>query len=601
MNAPLASVQACYRALEALACGLAQDANLRVVLTESSWSWDIQTRTLSVAGQDLAIMPLQAAAGVVAHEVGHAALSLASGPPQLPELSEAVWHHVVNVLEDTRVERWAMERWPAARGWLDAAWAHDRREDGLSLADIPFGQPLQRFLFACLQEWRAGWQANPALEPDLQRDLLHTRAARHHLTEQLPPADANGVLQPAAVQHAFDAMLCLLVEQLGEVIGRRHRIEREALAVQLQRDLAEQQHAVALLEHAHALGVGRGVVQDHEALAALCQNARAQIRRLVRRPAEAVAGLSAEALALADRLTALQQPRLRTVVAGAKPGGGTRAAARRAPPPPAPHTPTQVGQRAQLLTGLRRRLAEAFPAATPSGWRPGYSSGPRLVMREAIAAEADPRRWRGAFARRSAARGPDAAVLLLVDLSGSMARDKKIEAAVLATSACTEALLELGVDTAVYGFQDRIIPIVPFGTSWSAGVQRSIAAMEAEVHGSRPGGNNQPGANDDGPCLRSAAALLRAQPVEQRVLLVLSDGSPSEPNEAAGATRLHDAVRMLRTDRTLTLVGLGIGHGTSHVCDFYPDARGDVAVADFPRVLSQTLLARLRSATRAKR
>lgn len=601
MNAPLASVQASYRALEALACGLAQDANLRVVLTESSWSWDIQNRTLSVAGQDLMVMPLQAAAGVVAHEVGHAALSLPSGPPQLAELSEAVWHHVVNVLEDTRVERWAIQQWPAARGWLDAAWAHDRREESLGMADIPLGQPLQRFLFACLNEWRSGWQADPALEPDLQRDLLRTRAARQHLTDQLPQADASGVLQPRAVQLAFEAMLRVLVEQLGEVIGRRHRAEREALAGQLHRDLTAQQQAVAVVEQALELGFGRGVVHDPEALGVLCRNARALVRRLLLRPAETVLGLTGQALALADRLTSLQQPRLRLVTAAAKPGSGARAAPRQPPPPPAPYTPAQVGQRSLLLAGLRRRLAEAFPAATPSGWRPGFGSGPRLVMREAIAAEADPRRWRGAFARRSAARGPDAAVLLLVDLSGSMARDKKIEAAVLATSACTEALLELGVDTAVYGFQDQIIPIVAFGTPWSPGVQQSIAAMEAEVLGRRPGGNNQPGANDDGPCLRAAATLLRAQPAQQRVLLVLSDGSPSEPTEDAGAARLHDAVRALRADRSLTLVGLGLGDGTSHVCDFYPDAQGDIAVADFPRVLSQTLLARLRSAARAKR
>lgn len=597
MNAPAMHIPSTLQALETLARGLAQDANLQVALTESTWSWNLETRTLSVAASSLATMPLHAAAGIVAHEIGHAALSLPSGPPRLVELTQWAWHHVVNCFEDTRVESWAMQRWPAARDWLAAARRDLGDPDSSVLESIPAGLVLERFLLACLEEWHRDWHPDPHLEPALQHDLAQTRAVRQQLTTFLPEATPDHVLQPTLVAQAFDAMLTALTSELGEVLVRRFRAQREALAVQLAHEPEEARAARQLLVDA------KEAAADPERFIGIVLVARTQIHRLLARPAVVTPGLPADLLALADRLAALSraQPQPRAVQAALTRSGAPRQPARPAPPPPpAPLQPTQLPlaqQRATLLAGLRRQLAEAFPPLSPSGWQPGYRSGAKLLLREAIAAEADPRRWAGAFARRRARKGPDAAVLLLVDLSGSMGRDGKIDAAVVATLACTEALLELGVDTAVYGFQDRLIPMVPFGTGWTASVARSISAMVQEVHGQRRGGNNHPSANDDGPCLRDAAAILRQQPAARRVLLVLSDGFPTEPTPRIGAVRLHDAVQAVTADRQLTLVGLGLGEGTAHVEEFYPDGMGNIAVSAFPKVLSRTLVKRLRLGT----
>lgn len=223
----------------------------------------------------------------------------------------------------------------------------------------------------------------------------------------------------------------------------------------------------------------------------------------------------------------------------------------------------------------------------------GYSSGPRLHLRTAVAANVDPRRYRDAWQRRTVRTKPDAAVLLLVDLSGSMSRQNKVKAAVLAASVSAQALRELGVPTAVVGFQDTLIPLADFDEPWSAELERRLGSMTLEAVGKRPGGHNRPNANHDGPCLEKAARLLHQQLAAQRILVVLSDG---EPSGQRGHEKLHAAVAEVVASRQICLVGLGLGRGTQHVARFYPDAKANIAVSDFPQVLTATLVRRLRTA-----
>jgi cobalamin biosynthesis protein CobT len=214
-------------------------------------------------------------------------------------------------------------------------------------------------------------------------------------------------------------------------------------------------------------------------------------------------------------------------------------------------------------------------------------------LRTAVAASEDPRRYRDAWQRRTVRTKPDAAVLLLVDLSGSMSRQNKIRAAVLAASVSAQALRELGVPTAVVGFQDTLIPLADFDEPWSVELERRLASMNLEAIGKRPGGHNRPDANYDGPCLEKAARLLRQQLAAQHILVVFSDG---EPTGSHGHDKLRAAVADVVASRQICLVGLGLGRGTAHVARFYPDAKANIAVSDFPQVLTATLVRRLRTA-----
>jgi len=67
-----------------------------------------------------------------------------------------------------------------------------------------------------------------------------------------------------------------------------------------------------------------------------------------------------------------------------------------------------------------------------------------------------------------------------------------------------------------------------------------------------------------------------------------------------GAAGLNDAVAEVHRLGGIALVAIGIGPGTALVEQFYPDAQGEVAVADFPAVLATTLVKRLRPGGRGE-
>jgi cobaltochelatase CobT len=187
-----------------------------------------------------------------------------------------------------------------------------------------------------------------------------------------------------------------------------------------------------------------------------------------------------------------------------------------------------------------------------------------------------------------------AAVSLLVDLSGSM-RGEKVEAAKLGAEACALALSAVGVTFALQGFQDVLIPLLPFGAHRPAAILRATAALEREVRGDRPQGNNRPENNDDGPCLNEAAAALARRTEPERLLVVISDGLPegsrSTPDD------LHAAVRRWTAPRSpVRVVALGLGPRTAHVRDFYPDAIAEIEPEALPRALAEALGRRLRRA-----
>jgi len=113
--------------------------------------------------------------------------------------------------------------------------------------------------------------------------------------------------------------------------------------------------------------------------------------------------------------------------------------------------------------------------------------------------------------------------------------------------------------------------------------------MALEVAGRRPGGNNTPGFNDDGPCLREAAEQLLSNPADDRILIVVSDGMPA--GRRSTEQDLRNVVRLLVREPGLRLIGVGIGPDTDHVRDFYPHSRASVGLDLFAGVLAELLQA----------
>jgi cobalamin biosynthesis protein CobT len=172
-------------------------------------------------------------------------------------------------------------------------------------------------------------------------------------------------------------------------------------------------------------------------------------------------------------------------------------------------------------------------------------------------------------------------------------RGEKSDALLAGTVLLAETLHRLDVPFAVTGFQDVLIPFCDFPDGLTSHVRQHLGQMPREINGDRPGGNNRPSYNDDGPCLLEAADDLLAWSAVDRLLIVVSDGLPE--GRRSSEDDLRTAVRKLRARGDgLKLIGIGLGPETEHVKDFYPESIANVPVSrlatEIGGLLRRTLL-----------
>ncbi|OOZ40337.1 hypothetical protein BOW53_08165 [Solemya pervernicosa gill symbiont] len=139
--------------------------------------------------------------------------------------------------------------------------------------------------------------------------------------------------------------------------------------------------------------------------------------------------------------------------------------------------------------------------------------------------------------------GRDIAVLLLLDLSASLAdipdgcEQSILELSQEAVSLLGMAIEGLGDDFAIAGFSSNsrhevhYQHIKGFSEHWDDGVKARLAAMEAG-YSTRMGG-----------ALRHAAHYLGARQADKKLLLVLTDGEPSDIDVSDPQLLIHDAAK----------------------------------------------------------
>ncbi len=604
------SLEAKLEALSALASGLCHDAGIGLELHPQTWAWDPVRRVLMVARDDLSAHGPDLCAGIVAHEVGHFFTSRYT-IFEVDFDSPAALALALNSIEDPRVETWIRRRYPGAAAWLrSAAEVYGHPDANAVLPDFI------RFCGECAAEGRTGWRPNPdpaASPPAVIEALSETREARIRYANTLPPVS----LDPTA---------------MGTELGTRYREEVWPwLTAAASRWIPPRVEQAVRLSAAEALRVAvdevlpvaRRLLQaDRERVAQhlagdpeRAQRARDSVRRSDARAAARIVGEattaerakhtprpSVEAVAN-ELLDVLMRSRTSSPVAeqGGAPGqpGHGRS--------PLLGSPDEAGQSPVGPTGSseplqvrwsddssyeRARAAVASQIDRLAGHieevlRPrkrlrtvgGYPTGQRVDLRLLMAFHADPRRYDDLWMRSSIPERRDAAVMLLVDLSGSM-RGDKATAALQGSVLLVECLSQLGIPFAVIGFQDEIIPFANFGDGLTASARRAIGEMPLEVAGERPDGHNEPAYNDDGPCLRRAAALLLDYPCTDRLLISVSDGYPE--GRHSDEHDLEQAIAELRNAACdVELVGVGLGPDTEHVREFYPESIAEVPVDRF--------------------
>ena len=236
-----------------------------------------------------------------------------------------------------------------------------------------------------------------------------------------------------------------------------------------------------------------------------------------------------------------------------------------------------------LIDKLETELREIFVARHATGWKSGFKTGKRIDIKRRIQEKAKsvPAMESKAWQKRELPKEKDYAVTLLVDLSGSMAADQKIEETFKAVIVLSEVLNRLSINLEILGFNDRIYEYQNFGQQMSKLIREHMGGMLEEVN------TDEANWNDDGWALEQASERLAKQKADQKFLIVLSDGMPEEsPMHPRAKYELGKMVKKVLAETDSHLVGLGIGLDTQHVGRYYPSSIADVKVEEMAEKLA---------------
>jgi cobaltochelatase CobT len=255
---------------------------------------------------------------------------------------------------------------------------------------------------------------------------------------------------------------------------------------------------------------------------------------------------------------------------------------------------------ARAETGaLKTHLERVLKADELTHWKREQERGE--IDRAALARLAASRGYRTPFRVSTHASGRDAAVTLLLDLSGSMA-GRKIELARLCAAALADALTALGFECEVLGYSSIESPAMRarFERERAAGANlrgynRFVERLDLRVF-KRFEARDLSGLaaiecgheNPDGEALVWAASRLMARKARRRLLLVLSDGYPSTGDGDPAILRSDLRARVDEVGaQGVELVGIGIQDDAVEA--FYPHAVVVRKLHELPAVAFETL------------
>jgi len=243
-----------------------------------------------------------------------------------------------------------------------------------------------------------------------------------------------------------------------------------------------------------------------------------------------------------------------------------------------------------IIDALENDLREIFTERRARRWLKGNPTGKRINMTQRMQERAKgvPAVQSKAWERREMPTEEDYAITMLVDLSGSMRQDGKIQETFKAVVALSEVLNRLSIKTEIIGFNDRLYPYQSYGEEIAAQMREQMGGMLKEVFDFSD--NAKANYNDDGWALRQASERLAKQKESEKFLIVLSDGRPEEsPSHPRSKHDLSREVRTILEETDQYLVGLGIGPGTGHVAHYYPHSIADIAADKLPEKLATLL------------
>lgn len=518
------------QSLAALASSL-PDITVEVGEPDCPWSFNWATRIITINPEDLALRAPDYCRGLILHEAAHGAITRYGQivPRDLME-SEPGFHHLLNVVEDCRIENWLQQRFPGCRPWIRLY--NDRLltspADPSARARLA-GDPAGGFLLGLLSEWwreEAPCDLHPLSVAAIAEVKPHFNQAVEAFPEPTPPS--------------------------AETVRRlyaSHPVAACYRAADRDGDPTAMECVIRMTQH--------------RMWTITWNNIAPVFRRLLEHPdSEPTRRFLAES---AQRQTG-------SPIHAGTPQAGSREDDADPPLPSEKAYIDAVARHGGLIEScaevVLRQLIEASRPKTSRFHR----SGNLLDLRVAMQFEADPRQHDRLFQRRTLPTHPDPAFIIVADESSSM-EGERARATFDAVVVLREVCLRLGIPLAILGFGSQTRRIQDWNDENSPETRRKVSALL------RPTGNS----SDIQSTLDSAMGLhMRLPDSCQSRIWILSDGEVTNPTEVR---RRIMGFRM----SGIPVHCLGLGPESHGLTKIIPKAHVCIRPEDLPGVFSELL------------
>ena len=534
LTEPTASAQATTgdgdpadRAAEALRAeleGLVRIAARRPQLTVHdgepgcAWSFSWDTDVVTVDPRHLRTLAPDLCRGLALHEAAHAAVTVLHRIVPFALLTRL--HPLLNAIEDMRIEVWMRARFPGAVAWIRA---YNDVFHGFSRGATPPRCRQVQFLVGILELWWYGTTPAGTL-PEVVAALDACREPIAAAIACQPPLDDD----PDAILASQRAMWRIVRERIAPVwarlVGQDRRDGLARLAISERR-----QYASLTGDAPRRQGGPRGRRTSRRTSVRTVPQPAGR-RRKARRGDGGCAGAETE----------------------------TPGSARPCRDEPWADGDAYLAAWKRVAPAADRLADELLRVLVPRSrlrWSTGHASGPRLDLRRALQFEADPRHYRSLWCRPVLPKRRDPAVLLLLDRSGSMTGDGRMDRAFEGTVLLTEVCRRIGVPAAVWSFAKVTREELAWDAAVDGPARRRMGRLVAG-----PAGNT-----DMAAALVVAGRESAARRGDPNLLFVISDGAPDDHEATLAAVARLEA-------QGIVPIGLGLGQSTAGLARYFRHA-----------------------------
>ncbi len=230
-----------------------------------------------------------------------------------------------------------------------------------------------------------------------------------------------------------------------------------------------------------------------------------------------------------------------------------------------------------IIDKLEAELRAIFVERQARKWESGFRTGKRIDIKRRIQEKAKsvPVMESDAWQRKELPQERDYAILLLVDLSGSMWFRKRADETFKAVVVLAEVLNRLGINLEISGFNDEIFEYQGFDEEMANTIRERMGGMLQETEDSVcKNCGREHRVTDIGWATEVSAERLEKQKSDNKFLVTLSDGEIDDESDKHPKSEF-DLGRVIKTimEKTdIKLVGLGVGKHTEQMTSLYPNS-----------------------------